>query len=355
MKKIIGIFILVFASIVFIVSAVSELTNSFFWLRSKGSLHEKWWGSDKGTTGDLYGFTCLPQFCISDTSMLRKPDCSSTAKSYNIYALTDSYTEDIFKHPDYFCGANKCGYAFANNGDVLPVHLDTTQRNIVMIECVERNVRTSLADSSHLTGFLTISKEKINETKAAEKAHDFHFHFNIKNLDGDYETNLWDYRFLRPLKQLKSKMTFNLFNRTYVDALVSPDGKYLLYQPTIDTSFIQSSYRSIEDKELKAIITSLNIAYDHYKRLGFDEVYLSIIPNPTTILYPSYHGLKYNQLIPRLQNDPRLKLKIFDIYEVFRKSSEKDKLYQRSDTHWTRFGSMVWLNEFNKKMASAHK
>ncbi len=165
-------------------------------------------------------------------------------------------------------------------------------------------MRTSLADSSHLTGFLTISKEKINETKAAEIAHNFHFHFNIKNLDGDYETNLWDYRFLRPLKQLKSKITFNLFNRTYVDALVSPDGKYLLYQSTVDTSFIQSSYRPIEDKELKTIITSLNVAYDHYKRLGF------------------------------------------------RKSPEKDKLYQRSDTHWTRFGSMVWLNEFNRQMAS---
>jgi hypothetical protein len=296
----------------------------------------------------------LPQFCVSDTSILRKPDCTGIVKNYNIYALTDSYTEDIFKHPDYFCGAIKCGYAFSNRGDVLPVYLDKTQRNIVMIECVERNVRTSLADSAHLTGFITISKDKINETKAAEKAHNFHFNFNIKNLDGDYETNLWDYQFLRPLKQLKAKLTFNIFNRTYVDAVVSPDGKYLLYQPTVDTSFIQSSYRPIEDKELKAIIRNLNLAYEHYKRLGFDDVYLSIIPNPATILYPNYHGLKYNQLIPRLQSDSALKLKVFDIYNVFRKSSEddKDKLYQRSDTHWTRFGSMVWLNEFNQKMAS---
>jgi hypothetical protein len=352
MKKIFGISIIVFASVVFIVSAVSQLTNSFFELRSKGSPLKKWWSSDKGGTGDLYGFTCLPQFCVSDTSKLRKPDCNGAVKTYNIYALTDSYTEDIFKHAEYFCGATKCGYAFSNTGDVLPVHLDTTQRNIVMIECVERNVRTSLADSAHLTGFITISSQKINEVKAAENAHNLHFNFNIKNLDGDYETNLWDYQFLRPLKQLKAKLTFNVFNRTYVDALVSPDGKYLLYQPTVDTSFIQSSYRPIEEKELKTIIRNLNLAYDHYKLLGFDDVYLSIIPNPATILYPNYHGLKYNQLIPRLQNNSTLKLKVFDIYNVFRKSSDKDKLYQRSDTHWTRFGSMVWLNEFNRKMAS---
>ncbi|MDB5003965.1 MAG: hypothetical protein JWQ34_2190 [Mucilaginibacter sp.] len=351
MKKIVGISILIFASIIFIVSAVSELTNSFFELRRKPSALKHWWGSDKGGTGDLYGFTCLPQFNVQDTSVLRKPDCSGAIKSYNIYALTDSYTEDIFKHPDYFCGAGKCGYAFSNNGDVLPVYLDRTKKNIVMIECVERNVRTSLADTSYLTRFITVSEKKINETKAAERAHNFHFHFNIKNLDGDYETNIWDYRFLRPLKQLKAKLTFNWFNRTYVDALVSPDGKYLLYQSTVDTSFLQSSYRPIGDTELKAIITTLNKVYDHYRRLGFDEVYLSIIPNPATILYPNYKGLKYNLLIPKLENDPSLKLKVFDIYQLFKNSPEKNKLYQHSDTHWTRFGSMVWLNEFNRKMA----
>ncbi|MGZ3872636.1 MAG: hypothetical protein ACXVJD_06945 [Mucilaginibacter sp.] len=96
----------------------------------------------------------------------------------------------------------------------------------------------------------------------------------------------------------------------------------------------------------------MNIAYEHYRQLGFDDVYLSIIPNPTTILYPRYHDLNYNNLIPRIENDPALKLKIFDIYELFKKSPEKDKLYQHSDTHWTRFGSMVWLNEFNRQMSS---
>jgi hypothetical protein len=352
MRRIIGITILVFASIVFLVSAVGEFTSFFFELRRNPAALNKWWGSDKGGAGDLYGFTSLPQFCVSDTSVIKAPDCTGAVKSYSIYARTDSYTEDIFKQPEYFCGAKTVGYAFANKHDVLPVYLDKTHRNIVMIECVERGVRTALADSDRLKGFITILKEPISETKAAEEAHGFRFSFNIKNLDGDYETNLWDYRFLRPLKQFKAKMTFDLFNRTYVDAYVSPDGKYLLYQPTVDTSYVESSYRPIDDKELNAIVASLNAAYSHYKALGFDDVYLSIIPNPTTVLYPNYRGLKYNRLIPKIQSHPALKLKVFDIYDVFTKSPDKDKLYQRSDTHWTRFASMVWLNEFNRKMAS---
>ena len=351
MKKIAGISILIIAGIVFIFSSVRELTNSFFEVRRKPSSLQQWWGSDKGGTGDLYGFTSLPQFAVADTSVLKKPDCNGAIKNYNIYALTDSYTEEIFAHPDYFCGADKCGQAFSNVGDILPVYLDKTKKNIVMIECVERNVRTNLTDTNYLTRFIRILKEKPSETKAAPKADNFHFHFDIKNLDGNYETNIWDYNFLRPLKQLKAKMTFNLFNRTYVDALVSPDGKYLFYQPTVDTSFLQSSYRPINDQELKKIVTALNVAYAHFKNLGFDEVYLSIVPNPVTILYPDYEGLKYNELIPRLENDPSLKLKVFDIYQVFKNSSEKDKLYQHSDTHWTRFGATIWLNNLNSKLS----
>jgi hypothetical protein len=352
MRRKTGIIILVVASVVFLVSAVGELTTSFFELRSSPAALGSWWGSDKGGKGDLYGFTSLPQFCVSDTSRLTQPDCDSTEKTYNLYALTDSYTVDVLRNPSYFCGAENVGYAYANKHDVLPVYLDKTKRNIVLIECVERNVRSVLADSVHLKGFITILKDRQNEAKAVENAHGFHFSFNIKNLDGDYETNIWDYRFLRPLKQFKAKLTFDMFNRTYVDALVSPDKKYLLYQPTVDTSFVQSSYRPIGEQEVANIISALNSAYNYYKGLGFDDVYLSIIPNPTTVLYPDYNGLGYNQLIPKIQNHPKLRLKVFDIYSVFADSPDRDKLYQRADTHWTRFGSMVWLNEFNRKMSA---
>jgi hypothetical protein len=359
-RRTIGICILVFASLLFIISAVSDFTRYFFELRLSPKALESWWGSDKGASGDLYGITSLPQFRISNASgkdySVKPPDCGDIKKSYNIYAFSDSYTEQVFKHPHNFCGANETACAFTNNSDVIPVYLDKTRKNIVMIECVERDVRTRLADTGYLMRFITLLKEKPKNVKLADgKYHfDFHFNFKIKNADGDYETNIWDYRFLRPLKELKAKMNYDLFNRTYVDAIVSPDGKYLLYQCTVDTSYLQSSYRPIGNPELRSIIAGLNKVYDHYKQLGFDEVYLSIIPNPATILYPNYKGLQYNQLIPKIENDPSLKLKVFDIYQLFKNSPDKDKIYQHSDTHWTKFGSQFWLNEFNRQMAATY-
>lgn len=354
MRRIIGISILVFASLIFIMSAVTEFTKFFYEIRLTPTALKSWWGSDKGGSGDLYGITSLPQFRNPNPSgkvyALKIPACNRTTKNYNIYALTDSYTEDIFKNPDNFCGASKVGYVFSNNRESLPVYLDKTKKNILMIECVERNVRTSLNDTSYLMRFVTVSKEKLNDTKTAENVHHFRFNFKLKNADGDYETNLWDYRFLRPLKELKAKINFTWFNRTYVDAKVSPDGKYLLYQCTIDTSYLQCSYRPIGDMEIKSLVAGLNKVYDHYKQLGFDEIYLSVIPNPATILYPNYKGLQYNQLIPKLENDPSLKLKVLDTYQIFKNCPEKDGLYQHSDTHWTKFGSQIWLNEFNKKI-----
>ncbi len=353
MRRIVGIFVLVFAILIFIVSAVSEFTFFFLNIRSTPKALNSWWGSDKGGSGDLYGITSLPQFRNSNSPNkkynLKASICQAKTKSYNIYALADSYTDYIFDNPINFCGANKSDYTPYR--ETLPVYLDKTKKNIIVIECVERDVRTNLADTSHLLNFISISKERLKELKPGESRHHFHFNFKIKNADADYESNLWDYRFLRPLKELKAEMNFKWFNRTYPGAVVSPDGKYLLYQNTVDTALTQCSYRPVSDQEIKKLVLGLNKVYDHYKRIGFDEIYLSVIPNPVTILYPNYKGFHYNQLIPRLESEPSLKLKVFDSYWLFKNNPEKDRIYQRADTHWTKFGSQLWLNEFNKVLS----
>ncbi len=355
MRRIIGLWVLVFAVFIFIISAVSEFTFFFFQLRLSPKALNSWWGSDKGGSGDLYGLTSLPQFRNTNPAekqyAVKAPNCTADAKSYNIYALSDSYTEGIFSNPKNFCGADQSDFVSFSNRNILPVYLEKTKKNILVIECVERDVRTNLANTDYLLHFLQISKEKLNDEPAGGNKHRFHFNFKIKNADADYESNLWDYRFLRPLKKLKAKMYFNWFNRTYRDAVVSPDGKYLLYEPTVDTASVHCSYRPISNQEINGLINGLNQVYDHYKKAGFEEIYLSIIPNPVTVLYPDYKGLQYNQLIPKIENDPYLKLKVFDTYRLFKNSAEKDKIYQRADTHWTAFGSQLWLDEFNKQLA----
>ena len=93
------------------------------------------------------------------------------------------------------------------------------------------------------------------------------------------------------------------------------------------------------------MVNRLNALNEYYKKLGFAEVYLSIIPNPVTILYPNYGGYKYNNLIPRIESNPKLKMKCISVYDDFKNS--KYQVYQNSDTHWCFNGLNLWLNKFS--------
>lgn len=353
MKKTTAFVLLVIAALIFLTSAVDDLTKFFSDNRKTPTALKSWWGSDKYQYGDLYGMTYLPQFRNADPAakdeLVKDWDCGEVKSEINIYALSDSYTWDIFKDPANFCNAGKSGFAASNFHNVLPVKFDSTKKNIIVIESTERNVRTMLADTAYLVRFISLLKGNANNgnLKTDEERRKFHFNFRLKNNEANYEFNIWDYRFLTPLKELKAKVTFDWFKRTSPDATVSDDGKFLLLKSTVDTAFLESSFKPVSESEIKKIVTGLNKVYDHYKQLGFDEIYLAIIPNPVTILYPEYKNFKYNQLIPRIQNNPGLKLTVFDSYRLFKNSPEKEKLYKHSDTHWTAFGKQLWLRQFN--------
>ena len=78
-------------------------------------------------------------------------------------------------------------------------------------------------------------------------------------------------------------------------------------------------------------------------KAGFDEVYLSIIPNKVSILSPDMG--KYNQLIERVQSDLNLKIPVIDTYSDFKKNPTK--YYLKSDSHWTCEGRDIWLDKVN--------
>lgn len=351
-RKILGYIVLFAAIAVFVISSVDDLTRV---LAQKKYDTKSWWGSDKYIYGDLYGMSYLPQFKIPGEKggkIIGHDDrCQAIPKTFNIYATSDSYTWDLFKDPANFCGADKSGYAASNFRDVLSIHLDSSKKNILVIETTERNVWTLLTDTAYLLHFVQPLKpgETPNNEASAEERKKFHFKFNMKDADANFEFNLWDYRFLTPLKQLKARLTFNWFNRANPDVIVSPDKKYLLYEHTVDTAYTESSFKPFNNQKANDMVTGLNLVYDHYKKLGFYDVYLSVIPNPVTILYPRYKDLSYNQLIPKLQDNPALKLKVFDSYHLFL-AHRNLQLFSRSDTHWTSVGEKLWLSAFNQQL-----
>lgn len=94
------------------------------------------------------------------------------------------------------------------------------------------------------------------------------------------------------------------------------------------------------------MVDSLNAISDRYKRAGFREVYLNIIPNKVTMLEPQ-RGT-YNHLIERIQNHPALRVPVIDTYGTYRRLPRPP--YLKSDTHWDCSGRAIWLKQVREKL-----
>jgi hypothetical protein len=98
--------------------------------------------------------------------------------------------------------------------------------------------------------------------------------------------------------------------------------------------------------EIEKIVNNLNKIKEIYTKQGFDRIYLSIIPNPVTVINPNLGN--YNGLIPLIQNNKELKLELIDVYNIFKKNGKS--YYLINDTHWNSKGLQTWVNEVNKKI-----
>jgi hypothetical protein len=145
--------------------------------------------------------------------------------------------------------------------------------------------------------------------------------------------------------ECKAAINYYVFNRAAEGVVISDDKRYLFFKETMDKGGTRSSFSGIGADEITLIVNNLNTIYDHYRKCGFTEVYFSMIPNPVTILQPK----GYNNLIPAIQNDPRLRMKLIDIYTAFKNS--KEDLYLHADTHWNIKGKQMWVDSINKIIA----
>lgn len=299
--------------------------------------------SDTYRYGDLFGMSCLPEFKIERNreSSIRRFKCNQ-AKSIDLYALCDSYLWSYVGADSLYCGVSKFEFATINERNSLVVTLDTSKLNILLLEMTERNVRATLYDD-YISSFLVLGDSGQGSIKKSNQSEDI-FLFNSE-INRNIEAILWETNIFTPLKSWKAELNFRLFNRIDEQVAISSNNRFLFYRPTIDTMSFTSSFRSISEVEIDKMIDKLNSAYSLYKTLGFDEIYLSIVPNPVTILEPDYNNQKYNHLITRIQYSEKLRMPVVDIYLDFRSSTFE--LYYRSDTHWNMTGAYVWLNKFN--------
>jgi hypothetical protein len=319
-----------------IIDARSGLNNSF--------------GIHQFPGGDLVSISYLDKvrrFRDSNDYAFDRPANDTGSKNIDLYIYGDSYMLEI---PDSaFYGVHS--YHFCRRGyQDMHYTLDPHKKNILIIEIAERFARVEFELQETMRHF---NKEKpavsFLSSSAAPVIYAKFPDLDIFNPDinRNLEFNLYGYRFWDEVKFAKASLTYYLFKRAVGDAVVSDDGNRLLLKETLAETGRASSYYSFDPPELQKMFINLNATCAYYKADGFDEVYLSLIPNPVTILQP----LHYNNLIPSLQQQDSLKcMHIIDIYSLFSKYPDPGKLFRIGDTHWSHQGIQIWLNTVNAEL-----
>lgn len=312
--------------------------------------------SDRKKYGDLYAMSLLPK-CKAHTDLSKTTVdviIHDIPRKNNLHILGDCNLAMPYVTADsIFSGIKDLKFYDFRQGDNI-IQIDTTETNILLIERTERAM-LYFVDTNYITNKLSINKKRyVEETRAksflyyieiAPKIIGSNWHNN--NINRNIESILFDFNPILKIREWKASFNYFAFGRTDPKIVMSPDEKYQLYAVTVDTNSVNSSFRAISDNNINSVVYALNDAYNYYLSQGFDYVFLSIIPNTATILYPNLG--KLNNIVPRIQNHPDLEIPVINVYNKFKESDKK--LYFNSDTHWNKDGFNIWLNQFNKELA----
>ncbi|MGI4822681.1 MAG: hypothetical protein ACRYFV_15840 [Janthinobacterium lividum] len=313
------------------------------------------WQPDKYRYGDLYGFSFLHDYRQTGfgfTELRPYYVHKKSPHSVELYSICDSYLWTFMPNDSLFSHANS--YRFTRWGyEAKQFHLDSTKQNILLLEIVERQLRTTLKDTAYIYKHLSVvnaaSKESEQPITPLSPVEGYVFN---KNIEANLEFNLFDYSFFTPFKELKARLNYSVFNRTNHDVVVSKTKRQLYYAPTIDSAATTSSFKKISAGELAMMVTNLNRVYRHYRRAGFKQVYLAAMPNPVTILEPKLSN--YNELIPRLQHHPALQMPVIDVY-ISLQHHKSLPIYRVSDSHWDKDGFLLGVAQIDSVLATQNK
>jgi hypothetical protein len=302
-------------------------------------LFEKNITKDDYRYGDLYRLSNLARFkvpvdkCVS--SKITKVSNTS------LILLGDSFTEKGRIDSSNFKAENFQRFFIA---DTSFTKIDKSKKNILIIETVERHFRerfTAPYKNLQLTDNQSI-KTIISEKTYLQKALAYEVPYNTER----HETLLFSSDFFLTFKEWKAWLNWKLFGRIDEKVVLSKDNKHILYYLDAQPSGITSNFDKISEEEINILVQNVNDTYNYYKNLGFDEVYLSIIPNKTSILASDLG--EYNHLIERIQQHSALIMPYLDTFTPIKRS--KKLLYDIGDTHWNCKGKQIWIDEVNHKL-----
>ena len=286
--------------------------------------------------GDLYRLSALPQFKRAQTVCPAASLTSDTASTH-LYIIGDSFTEEGRISRADFPVSHYQRVAWDHRQRA---QLNPAKRNVLILESVERHFREHFAKPvTELVVETDTARSPAQRLPLRRRlSQDFHRADVEERLESTLFSQDWAFWF----RELKARLTFAWFDRVSTGVSVSDDGRHLFLRSDTDTTkTLNSSFSRLTDREVNALVDSVNAVADRYKKLGFDAVYLSIIPNKASILETGRND--YNRLIERVQQSPKLRVAAIDVVNPYRKA--KSSPYLLSDTHWNCTGRAIWLDQ----------
>lgn len=293
--------------------------------------------------GDLYRLSYLPQF--KQDAFECEHGHFTDKKPIQLFLIGDSFTEEPKINLQDFSIEK---YQYVHWAKHANFQLDTTKKNILILETVERTFKdhfSQIADNFSNQGSVD---EKNSFKQKIEKGVD-KFEKNIvpKGTEDRLAHTLFNYDFFLWFRELKASLNLNIFGRTEDEVVFSKDKTQIFYADEADSTNLKSAFYPVSNADIDLFVKTINDTRNKYLAMGFDEVYLSIIPNKVSILSPNLG--KYNHLIERIQGNKKLEIPIIDTYSIFTKLPPK--YYLKSDTHWNCEGREVWLQKVNSILA----
>ena len=289
--------------------------------------------------GDLYRLSYLPQF--KQDALECEHVHFEHKKPIQLFLIGDSFTEEPKINLQDFPIEK---YQYVHWAKHANYKLDTTKRNILILETVERTFKEHFSKVvNNFSNEEDIREKSSFKQKIKIEVDELEKNIAPKGTEDRLAHTLFNYDFFLWFRELKAGLNLKLFGRTEDEVVLSKDKTHIFYKEEADSTDLHSAFYPIHQTEIDLFVKNINQTRETYLQAGFEEVYLSIIPNKISILSPDFG--KYNHLIERIQGDNRLETPLIETYSIFKKTPQK--YYLKSDTHWTCDGRAVWLEKVN--------
>jgi hypothetical protein len=291
--------------------------------------------------GDLYRLSNLSEYRVLAEKC--KMPFQGEKAAVALYLAGDSFTEEGRVTPDEYATDTYFRTFVADGNQNLQL---VSGKKILIIETVERHLRERFSEKP----WDNWTKKEAIAVATREPFSLGKLYQNIVDLEVPYreemhESVIFNSDFFLKIKELKADFNYKVFGKT--DPKVKVLKGELVYDVDLEPG-VSSVYDEVEEEEISRIVRHANITREKYKKMGFDEVYLSIIPNKTSLLIKD--NQKYNRLLERVEKHPDLQIPLISVWEEF----SSQNYYQKGDSHWNCAGQKIWVDKVNSELHKTH-